>query len=178
MSLAALSDLDIYKTVPFGIGYPDNLRVFYSPVDKVHEALCAIIASAEKSVTLAMYGYDDDALHAEIMKHLQNPNMLVQLTLDSSQAGGKHEKELLAHADFPGNSVAIGRSEKGAIMHLKTAIIDGIDTVTGSTNWSTGGENDQDNEMTVVRSVEHALEASTRIGMIHSFMLKKAQATA
>ena len=179
MSLPALSDLDVHKiSAPFGVGYPDNLRVFYSPVDQVHDALLDLVNSAEKSVVLAMYGYDDDQLHEAILRHLQNPQILVQLTLDSSQAAGKHEAALLEHAALPGNSVAIGRSEKGAIMHLKTLVIDGLDTVTGSTNWSQGGENDQDNEMTVIRSVEHALEASTRISMIHSFILKAAAAKA
>lgn len=174
-----MSELDVHKTsTPFGVGYPENLRVFYSPVDEVHQVLIQLIASADKSIQLAMYGYDDDEIHAEILKHLQNPQMLVQLTLDSSQAAGKHEAALLAHAALPGNSVAIGRSEKGAIMHMKVVVIDNLDTVTGSTNWSEGGENKQDNELTVVRSQPHAVEASTRISLIHSFMLTKKVASA
>lgn len=175
MSLKNLSDLDGHKTsTPFGVGYPDNLRVFYSPVDEVHPVLIDLVNSATKSVVLAMYGYDDDALHEAILAKLKDPNILVSLTLDSSQAGGKHEAALLEHAALPSNMVAIGRSEKGAIMHMKILVIDGLDTVTGSTNWSDGGENKQDNELTVVRSVEHALEATTRIQHVHQNMLAKA----
>jgi phosphatidylserine/phosphatidylglycerophosphate/cardiolipin synthase-like enzyme len=74
------------------------------------------------------------------------------MSLDSTQAAGKAERDLLASwlNDKPGNSIAIGHSEKSAIMHLKMVIIDGVDVVTGSTNWSEGGDTKQDNQMTVI----------------------------
>jgi phosphatidylserine/phosphatidylglycerophosphate/cardiolipin synthase-like enzyme len=74
------------------------------------------------------------------------------MSLDSTQAAGKAERDLLASwlNDKPGNGIAIGHSEKSAIMHLKMVIIDGVDVVTGSTNWSEGGDTKQDNQMTVI----------------------------
>jgi phosphatidylserine/phosphatidylglycerophosphate/cardiolipin synthase-like enzyme len=38
-------------------------------------------------------------------------------------------------------------------MHLKIVIIDGIDVVTGSTNWATSTQTAQDNQPTVIRDV-------------------------
>jgi phosphatidylserine/phosphatidylglycerophosphate/cardiolipin synthase-like enzyme len=175
MALGALADLDRFKASAFPQGYPPGTRTFYSPVDDVHGALAAVLGSASSSVVVSMYGYDDPELNQVLRSKLHDAAVFVQLSLDSTQAAGRVEKALLAQweNDGTGNSIAVGHSEKGAIMHLKLAIVDGLDVLTGSTNWSASGETRQDNQLTVIRDPLVAAEARARVDIIHDDMLKQ-----
>ncbi|MCV7402187.1 hypothetical protein H7K24_18790 [Mycobacterium fragae] len=180
MALPSLTELDQYKAAPFPPGYPDHTRTFYSPVDRVHDALKALLTSANKSLVVAMYGYDDQELNTVLQSKLKDEKVYVQMSLDSTQAAGRAETPLLAPwlNDKTGNSIAIGHSEKSAIMHMKMVIVDGVDVITGSTNWSTGGESKQDNQLTVIRDPLVCAEARSRVDIIHDDMLKQMAAKA
>lgn len=172
--VSPLANLDEFRGNPvLPPNYPANIRRLYSPVDKVHEALAHLLRFAQQSIVVAMFGFDDPDLAAILDGKLRNPHCYVQLTLDSTQAGGVHERALLDHERFPANSIAVGRSEHGAIMHLKQIIIDGWLTVCGSTNWSIGAETKQDNEITVIADHVIAAEARARVDAIHANILAK-----
>src|SRR5436305_3075232 len=156
-------------------GYPGDVRTFYSPVDDVHGVLTSLLGSTQKSIVLNMYGYDDDELNDIIMSKLKNEHIYVQMSLDKSQAGGVHERQLLAdwNHELIGNSIAIGHSTKGAISHMKIVIVDGVYTVRGSTNWSLAGEQKQDNELTVHNNAVIAAETRAELDRNHDAMLKQ-----
>jgi phosphatidylserine/phosphatidylglycerophosphate/cardiolipin synthase-like enzyme len=172
----AWDDLGPYKQRgQFLPGYPANVRTFYAPVDDVHGLLVALVASAQKSIVLNMYGYDDDELNEIILGKLTNEHLYVQMSLDSSQAGGVHERDLLKKwkNDLVGNSIAIGRSTHGAISHMKILIVDGVYTARGSTNWSLAGEQKQDNELTLHNDAVIAAETRAELDRNHDAMLKQ-----
>jgi len=171
----ALTDLDIFKVTSPPSGYPANMRTFYSPEDYVPQVLQSVISSVSKSIVVAMYAYDDDVLAAMLDAALKNPAIFVQITLDLSQTIVPHEKAILARYanDMKGNSVAIGQSEKGGIMHRKMVIVDGLWRVSGSTNWSSTGQSIQDNELTIIRDAMVCAEARPILDIEHDSALKQ-----
>ena len=174
----ALPDLSVIagfrKRGPWLPGQSPDEYTFWAPDDDLHGVLAAMIRSATHSLVLAIYGFADDELAAAVHERLDDPACYVSLTLDSSQAAGVHERTILAKHAYPSNSVAVGQSEKHRIMHLKVAVIDGTDRVTGSTNWSTAGESLQDNELTVRRDPVRAADARAKIDLVHEAMLTAA----
>lgn len=164
-----------YKAAPFLPGYPDDFKTFFSPGDPgVHQLIVDLLKSAQNSIVLNMFGYDDNDADTVIREKLANEHVYVQMSLDRSQAGGVHEKALLALWDSgASNSIAIGTSIHHAISHLKVLIVDGVYTVTGSTNWSLSGEQLQDNQLTLHRNAIVAAEYRTVLDINHAAMLKQ-----
>src|SRR5712664_3766196 len=176
-TLLVWEDLARYKAEGrFLDGYPDDQRTFFAPRDDIHGLLAALLGSAQHSIVVNMFGYDDDELNKIIQGKLADEKVYVQMSLDRSQAGGVHEKEILAKwaNEAFGNSIAIGTSSvHNAISHLKIVIVDGVYTVKGSTNWSLSGEQQQDNELTLSRNAVVAAETRAILDLNHDFMLKQ-----
>lgn len=162
----------------FGIdftGWPDDVRSFFSPRDTcLPLVLEQLIGSATDSVKVNMYGFDDDKLDAILHSKAGEPGFCFQMSLDKSQAGGVHEKALVAEwASSLGTTVAVGHSIKSAISHLKVCIVDGLYVISGSTNWSTSGETAQDNELVIHRSAAIAARYGAVLDLNHAAMLQQ-----
>ncbi len=171
-------DLAQYKAEGrFLDGYPPDERTFYAPRDRIHDLLVALLGSAQHSIVVNMFGYDDEELNSIIRAKLTDDRVYVQMSLDMRQAlSSKTERAILQswrHDDF-GNSIAVGTSSvHHAISHLKIVIVDGVYTVRGSTNWSASGESEQDNELSLSRNAVIAAETRGILDANHDFMLKQ-----
>jgi phosphatidylserine/phosphatidylglycerophosphate/cardiolipin synthase-like enzyme len=182
LSLAELGALEFAElgrfkqAQAFPHGYSRDYLTFYSPRDTgVHEVLLWALLQTRSSVAINMYGFDDPHLAALLRHFAKQTGVLVTLSLDSTQASGMFESELLAELrnDLAGNSIAIGRSEGHDISHDKLMVIDGLYMVSGSTNWSFGGETKQDNQLTLSRDPIACAEARAVIDLDHDVMLKQ-----
>jgi phosphatidylserine/phosphatidylglycerophosphate/cardiolipin synthase-like enzyme len=165
----------------FPDGYSTTDLTFYAPRDPgVHAVIVWALLQATHTVAVNMYGFDDPQVAAIIQGYTEDPDIVVTLSLDKSQAGGKSEKELLERFNHKliGNSIAIGHSSRGAISHDKLVVVDGLYLITGSTNWSQGGEQLQDNQLTLSRVPLAAAEARAIIDLDHDDMLKQMAASA
>ena len=160
----------------FPHGYSQDYLSFYAPRDTgVHLVLLWTLLQAKSSVTISMYGFDDPQV-VSLLRHLAlDKKVLLTLTLDSSEAKTGVEPQLLEllRNDIAGNSIAIGRSEKSAINHDKLMVVDGLYLISGSTNWSFGGETAQNNQLTLSRDPYACAEAWNVIALDHDVMLKQ-----
>lgn len=142
-----LSTFKLDDLAPFtkeGVFSPSDspdYRVLYVGRDRVHEALSYVLSRCTRSLVFNQFGYDDDALDAQIVKLIEDENVSVVGTLDKSQSGGVHEKKILA-AWTPKvrASFAVGQSATHQISHTKGGVLDSVLAWEGSTNWSNSGE--------------------------------------
>ena len=157
--------------------YPTDYCDLFSPIDGpgIHQLLVDLAASARKSVVINMFGWDDPDIDAIVKAKAADPSVYFQMTLDKSQAGGVHEKELLAgwNSDKIGTSIAIGQSIHHAISHLKVMIVDGLYVVEGSTNWSLSGEELQDNQLGIWQNANIAATYRAILDRNHDNCLKQ-----
>jgi hypothetical protein len=125
-------------------GYGDHY-LFMVGRDDCHGILHQLIPKETLFFKFNMFGYDDDELNLDIMGLLKNPNVRVQATLDKSQAGGVHEKKIVALDETTDplfyNSFAIGESATHQISHTKGGVMVALGIgFEGSMNWSNSGE--------------------------------------
>lgn len=125
-------------------GYGDHY-LFFVGRDDVHGILDWLLRRETLGFSFNMYGFDDMDLNELIMEMLKNPSIVVQGTLDRSQAGGVAERKLLTmdEKNDPAftNSIAIGESATHQISHTKGGVCIGQGIAfEGSTNWSNTGE--------------------------------------
>lgn len=122
-----------------------DFHLFYVGRDNVHELLKYVLSRVRVSLYLNMFGFDDDELNEILMEKVKDPSITILITLDQSQAGGKHEAALL-NADKEDDLTAfnthfvIGQSRTHQISHTKGFVADGKVGAEGSTNWSASGE--------------------------------------
>ena len=150
-----LRDLQQYtREKAYSTNASADFHLFYVGRDDVHDILKHVLSRVSVSLYLNMFGYDDDELNDIIIAKAMDPQITVLIPLDLSQAGGVHEKKLLASdaardpSAFNTHIVSgaqmarfvIGQSATRQISHTKGFVADGRVGGEGSTNWSTSGE--------------------------------------
>ena len=113
-----------------------RLEICLSPFQMCSEVVKLHVATADKTLDLALYSLTkDDIAQAIIEAHKRG--VRVRLVIDKAQAGGRHaDDEKLEEA---GIVVKRMGGMRGGLMHHKFAIIDGKTVLTGSYNWTKGG---------------------------------------
>ncbi len=126
-------------------GHGDSY-LFFAGRDDVHGILKWLLVKEKLSLKLSMFGYDNPELNGVILRMMRSHHIRVQASLDKTQAGGVHERALLAldakldPVDYR-NSFVVTTSPTGEILHTKGGVCVGAGIgFEGSTNWSASGE--------------------------------------
>ena len=141
-----ITDLEQFtKEKQYSTNASKDFHLFYVGRDDVHGILKYLLSHVSMSLYLNMFGYDDEELNSQCMRCANDTTITTVITLDKSQAGGVHEKALLASdvAQDPSafnTHFAIGQSATSQISHTKGGVLDGKVGFEGSTNWSSSGE--------------------------------------
>lgn len=165
-------------------GYGDHY-LFFVGQDDVHGVIKYLIDNEHRGFKFNQFGYDDEDTDASILKKIEDEHVFVQGTLDRSQAGGVHEKKILAAGQAKlgpswGNSFVIGQSKTHQISHTKGGVLVGQGIAyEGSTNWSASGEgigidlhSDADHQPTGFKAQNNTLMVSSNPVLIARFGLR------
>jgi phosphatidylserine/phosphatidylglycerophosphate/cardiolipin synthase-like enzyme len=172
-----ISVLDQFRLTAPVPGYPSDRRRFFVTQDRVQSAILYTVSAVLVSQTVAMYSFDDEALVTQLVHnyHSVPGGMSTLIVQDQScyetSEGTRVAAPLIALRGSPKFRWSVGTSDQGNIMHLKSFVGDGAFTITGSTNWSNMGENDEDNECEVTINAVLAAELTARVEAIYTWQM-------
>ena len=116
-------------------------KVHFSPEERLDIIDAALIATAKSSIDLASYALTDPIVIGAL-NDADHRGVIVRIVLDP-----RERHDFVKLGDLSDN-VRIKRG--GPYMHLKAYAIDGERLRTGAANFSTSGENAQDNDLVVI----------------------------
>jgi phosphatidylserine/phosphatidylglycerophosphate/cardiolipin synthase-like enzyme len=117
-------------------------EVYYSPEENLAQIDAQLIGFAKTSIDFASYALTDRVIITALTS-ANHRGVAIRIVLDP-----RERHDFVALGDLSDN-VRIKRG--GPFMHLKAYSIDGQVLRTGSANFSTSGERQQDNDLIVIR---------------------------
>ncbi len=117
-------------------------EVHFSPEERLDVIDAGLIATAKSSIDLASYALTDPIVIGAL-NDADHRGVIVRIVLDP-----RERHDFVKLGDLSDN-VRIKRG--GPFMHLKAYAIDRERLRTGAANFSTSGENAQDNDLVVIR---------------------------
>ena len=122
-------------------------EVHYAPEEKLDVIDAILIAGATRSIDFASYSLTDSVV-LDALRAADKRGVAIRIVLDP-----RERQDFGGLGDLSDN-VRIKRS--GPFMHLKAYAIDGEVLRTGSANFSSSGERQQDNDLIVIRDTKAA----------------------
>jgi phosphatidylserine/phosphatidylglycerophosphate/cardiolipin synthase-like enzyme len=127
------------------------IEVWFSPKGGCTEAVVKEIDAAQRTVLVQAYSFTSAPI-AKALVDAHKRGVDIKVVLDKSQRGEKYSSaDFVLHAGIP-----IWIDAKHAIAHNKIMIIDGATVITGSFNFTRNAEQNNAENLLVIRSPELA----------------------
>jgi phosphatidylserine/phosphatidylglycerophosphate/cardiolipin synthase-like enzyme len=128
------------------------LGVYFSPRGGGEKQVIRWIDRANSTVHVLIYSFTDDAIGDAVLRAYQR-GVEVKIVLEKTQVSKYSEYWRLRAAGVPARN-----DTNPSLMHDKVAVIDGSIVLTGSFNWSDAAENDNNENLVVLRGSNLARE--------------------
>lgn len=128
---------------------PDlSVEVMFSPQhEPMHNGVVPLIKQARASIDIAVFYLTHKEVTQELI-NAHNRGVKVRVMLDATGASNEYSKhDVLRLAGIP-----LKVDDFGGKLHAKTALIDGEILIGGSMNWTSAGEDGNDENTIIVRS--------------------------
>lgn len=131
-----------------------EVEVLFSPQDTpIRERVRPLIKGAKDHVDIAVFYLTHKHIAGDLIEAHQR-GVKVRVIIDATSATNGYTKhDLLRAAGIP-----VKVENWGGKMHMKSAVIDDHTVVTGSMNWTTAGDDSNDENVVIVHSREHAAQ--------------------
>ena len=135
----------------------DEITTWFSPQDKASRyGLPALLARAKQQINVAVFFLTSKYLTADLMAAHQR-GVKVRVVIDATAAKNGYTKhELLREVGIP-----VKIENWGGKMHMKTVSVDGQFLAAGSMNWTSAGEETNDENTLLLRSSRLASQFDT-----------------
>ncbi|MCB9714901.1 MAG: DUF1669 domain-containing protein [Myxococcales bacterium] len=124
-----------------------EVQLLFSPQDSpIREAIRPLIKGARERIDVAVFYLTHKHVTADLIDaHLRGVE--VRVIIDATAASNGFTKhELLRAVGIP-----VKVEDWGGKMHMKSAMIDGHTVITGSMNWTTAGDDTNDENVVIIR---------------------------
>ena len=139
--IASLQSQVSYLEEQLGI---EILGIYFSPRGGCEDMILYWISRANQSVHILIYSFTLDSIGNALVQ-ARNRGVEVQVVFETGQISQYSEYQALKDA-----GVTVRTDTNSDLMHNKVMIVDGMIVLTGSFNWSSHAENDNNENLIVI----------------------------
>lgn len=126
------------------------MEIKFARSESVADVITRLIRDASGSINAALYRFNHPGL-ARVLEEAVRRGLRVRLLVDGNKyRESRSTQELLAGAIIPFR-LGFGREGRGSKMHHKFVILDQQTVLTGSYNWTLESENENHENLLIVR---------------------------